>query len=377
MTKPLVSAVIPCLNEAETLGICIKKIRSAFEKLNIEGEIVIGDNGSTDESINIAQNLGAIVAHQPIRGYGAAIQAAVAKSSADYIIMADADDSYDWSNLKPFIDRLQQGNELVMGNRFQGTIHEGAMPFLHKYIGNPVLSFISRRLYRIEIGDFHCGMRGFTRDAWNKMQLRSTGMEFATEMVIRASEERLKMTEIPIDLFPDKRNRPPHLRTFRDGWRHLRFIMTYAPNHLYLLPGMLLLAIGLAFQVLLFNGPVTLFGQYIGIHFLALGMMIFFLGFSITTLGIAARVFLVNTARLSTDRLTHWVNTSFKLENFLLLSLVILLPGLIINTMIFFEWLNSTGPMEKSVHHAFVASGLIVSGIQVAFSAFFLDLFRK
>ncbi len=377
MNKPVVSAIIPCLNEEETLGICINKIKQTFERLNIDGEIVVGDNGSTDKSVEIATSLGAVVAHQPVKGYGAAIQAAVEKASSDWMIMADADDSYDWTNLKPFLDELEKGHDLVMGNRFQGTIHEGAMPFLHKYLGNPVLSKIPKILYKIKIGDFHCGMRGFTRDAWNRMKLASPGMEFATEMVIRASEENLSISEIPIDLYPDKRSRPPHLQTFRDGWRHLRFIMTYAPNYLYLLPGLLMLALGLTTQVVLFNGPVTLFGQYFGIHFLALGLMIFFLGFSITTMGLTARVYLVNNARLRKDAVTRWINRNFHLEKYLLIAAALFLIGFVIDMKILIEWLKSTGPMDETNHHAFIASGLIVTSIQIAFSSFFLDMFKK
>lgn len=377
MNKPIVSAIIPCLNEEETLGICIEKIKRAFKSLSINGEIVVGDNGSTDRSVEIATSLGAIVAHQPIKGYGAAIKAAAEKASSNWMIMADADDSYDWSNLKPFINKLSEGHDLVMGNRFQGTIHKGAMPFLHKYLGNPVLSKISKILYKIKIGDFHCGMRGFTRDAWNRMQLRSPGMEFATEMVIRASEEELDIAEIPIDLYPDKRSRKPHLRTFRDGWRHLRFIMTYAPNYLFLLPGILLLTVGLIFQLLLFDGPITVFGHYIGIHFLAFGLMIFFLGLSITTLGLTARVYLVNNSRLRKDRVTQWINHNFHLESYLLAAAIFFIIGLIIDVQILIKWLNNSGPMDESTHHAFIAAGLIVSSIQIAFSSFFLDMFKR
>ena len=377
MEKPVVSAIIPCLNEEETLGICINKIKQTFESLNINGEIVVGDNGSTDRSVEIAESLGAVVAHQPIKGYGAAIQAAVKKASSDWLIMADADDSYDWTNLKPFLDELEKGSDLVMGNRFQGTIHPGAMPFLHKYVGNPFLTRISQLLYKIKVGDFHCGMRGFTREAWNKMHLMSPGMEFATEMVIRASEEKLAISEIPIDLHPDKRSRPPHLQTFRDGWRHLRFIMTYAPNYLYLIPGLLMVFIGLIFQIVLFNGPVTIYGQYIGIHFLALGLMIFFLGLSVTTMGITARVYLVNKSRLRTDPVTHWVNNHFYLEKILLSALLLFIAGLAIDISILFRWLEGSDSMETSIHYAFIASSMIVTSIHLSFSSFFLDMFRK
>jgi len=376
MSKPSVSAIIPCLNEEQTLGICIAKIRQTFEDLGIDGEIVVGDNGSTDRSVEIAESMGAVVAHQPVKGYGSAIMAAVNSARSDRFIMADADDSYDWTNLKPFIDELDKGHDLVIGNRFRGVIHEGAMPFLHRYLGNPVLSRIPKLLYKIKVGDFHCGMRGFTREAWERMRLSCPGMEFATEMVIRASQEDMSISEIAIDLFPDKRDRAPHLRTFRDGWRHLRFIMMYAPNYLYLLPAFLLLLFGGGLQVLLFNGPVTLFGQYIGIHFLALGMMLFFLGMSIASMGIAARFYLVNSEMIKKDRFADWVNRFLSLDRIILIGALLFLTGMIVDVSLLFEWLNTTAPMTGSIHHVFIASGLIVTGVQLIFFAFFLELFR-
>ncbi|RWI50113.1 MAG: glycosyltransferase family 2 protein [Mesorhizobium sp.] len=264
LEDPLVSAIIPCLNEERTLGICIRKALDAFAKRGIRGEVVVGDNGSSDRSVEIAQSLGARVAHQPVKGYGAAISAAAGSAHGKYLIMADADDSYDWSKLDDFIDALEDGAELVMGNRFAGGIEPGAMPPLHRYLGNPVLSTIARWLHHSPIGDFHCGMRGFTRDAFQRMGARSPGMEFASEMVINAHRAGLIIREVPIKLYPDKRDRPPHLRSFRDGWRHLRLIVAHAPDTMYLLPGLILLIAGVIGLAILAAGPVTIGGQYFG-----------------------------------------------------------------------------------------------------------------
>ena len=259
----LVSAIIPCLNEELTLGICIRKAQEAFARRGIRGEVVVGDNGSTDRSVEIAESLGARVAHQPIKGYGAAITAAAAAAKGKYLIMADADDSYDWSQLDAFIDALEDGAELVMGNRFAGGIEAGAMPPLHRYLGNPVLSTVARWLHRSPIRDFHCGMRGFTREAFARMGARSPGMEFASEMVINAHRVGLQIREVPIKLYPDKRDRPPHLRSFRDGWRHLRLIIAHAPDTMYLLPGLILLAAGVFGLVSLSQGPVVVGDEFL------------------------------------------------------------------------------------------------------------------
>lgn len=287
---PLVSAILPCLNEERTLGLCIAKALDAFARRGIHGEVVVGDNGSADRSVAIAEALGARVVHQPIKGYGAAICAAASAARGKYLIMADADDSYDWSQLDDFIDALEDGADLVMGNRFAGGIEPGAMPPLHRYLGNPVLSGIARWLHQSPIRDFHCGMRGFTRDAFQRIAARSPGMEFASEMVINAHRAGLDIREVPIRLYPDKRGRPPHLRSFRDGWRHLRLIIAHAPDTLYLIPGQILLVTGVFGLGVLAGGPVTVAGQYFGIHFVALSAMATLIGLSAILLGMLAKV---------------------------------------------------------------------------------------
>jgi glycosyltransferase involved in cell wall biosynthesis len=372
--NPLVTAIIPCLNEEETLGICIAKIQQCYSDLKIEGEIVVGDNGSTDKSIEIAESLGARVVIENKKGYGAAIRTAVNAAKSNYLIMADADDSYDWSNLEPFIKKLDSGADLVMGNRFKGIIHPKAMPFLHKYIGNPVLSLISRLFYNIPVGDFHCGMRGFTKSAWNKMNLETSGMEFATEMVVRAAQEGLKIEEIPIDLYPDKRTRPPHLRTFRDGWRHLKFIMAYAPNYLFLIPGALLFMFGIALQSLLALGPVTIGHYYLGIHFLALGLLCMLVGLNLLIFGLTAKAFLWDRTKNLNNRLLNFLRNHFSLDRGIIAGVILFFLGFVIDFWIFVQWLGTSSPMDESIHIAFIASGLVASGISITFASFLLSL---
>lgn len=217
------SIVMPCLNEAETLAVCINKAQSFFERENINGEVIIADNGSTDGSQKIATDLNARMVNVPQKGYGSALRGGIEAANGKYVIMGDADDSYDFSNLMPYVIKLREGYDLVMGNRFKGGIKKGAMPFLHKYLGNPVLSFIGRLFFKSKIGDFHCGLRGFSKEAYYKMELKTTGMEFASEMIVKSSLKDLKITEVNTILSPDGRSRPPHLNTWRDGWRHYGF----------------------------------------------------------------------------------------------------------------------------------------------------------
>jgi len=244
MNKIEVSVVMPCLNEAATVGICIAKAQETMEALGITGEVIIADNGSSDNSVEIAEKTGAKVVHQPVKGYGSAYMAGFAAAQGKYIVMGDSDDSYDWTDLQRFIQPLREGADMVIGNRVGGTIIKGAMPFLHRYFGVPVLTTMLNVLFGGKIGDAHCGMRSFTREAYDKMHLETTGMEFASEMIIKAKQAGLKIAEIPITLHPDGRPGKPHLKSFTDGWRHVRFMLNYHPGFLYFLPGLILLALG-------------------------------------------------------------------------------------------------------------------------------------
>ena len=252
--------LMPCLNEAETLGVCIDKALGFLARAGVDGEVLVADNGSSDGSQAIAEARGARVVSVAERGYGAALRGGIAASCGRFIIMGDADDSYDFSRLEGFLSELRGGADLVMGNRFQGGIQPGAMPRLHHWLGNPLLSFIGRLFFKIRVHDFHCGLRGFNVQAVQALDLRTTGMEFASEMVVRAALEKLRVVEVPTTLAPDGRSRPPHLRTWRDGWRHLKFLLIYCPRWLFLYPGALLLALGAAVTVLLFPGTVWVGG---------------------------------------------------------------------------------------------------------------------
>jgi len=370
----LVSAIIPCLNEELTLGICIKKAQEAFARRGIRGEVVVGDNGSTDKSVEIAESLGARVAHQPIKGYGAAITAAAAAAKGKFLIMADADDSYDWSQLDAFIDALEDGAELVMGNRFAGGIEAGAMPPLHRYLGNPVLSTVARWLHRSPIRDFHCGMRGFTREAFVRMGARSPGMEFASEMVINAHRVGLQIREVPIKLYPDKRDRPPHLRSFRDGWRHLRLIIANAPDTMYLLPGLILLAAGVFGLVSLSQGPVMIGGEYFGIHFVAVSAMATLIGLSAILLGMLAKVAIAIYQPNVTGKVVPWLKRGQPLEWLVGTGSVLTAASLAADGLLVFKWLFVGGPMENTVHLSFALTTACVAGVMMVLSGFVLKL---
>ena len=371
LPRPEVSAVMPYLDEERTLGTCIRKAQEAMRRMGVDGEVIVADNGSTDASVEIAQSLGARVVHQPVRGYGAALMAGIGAARGRYVVLADADDSYDWAGLEPFVTALRGGLDLVVGNRFLGGIDAGAMPHLHRYLGNPVLSWMARVVHAVPIGDFHCGMRALRRDAWERMDVRTTGMEFATEMIVNASQAGLRVGEVPTTLRKDGRDRPPHLRSFRDGWRHLRFILSYGPNHLFLGPGTTMLAVGLALVIALSRGPVTIGGHYLGIHFLALGCLLTLLGWNVVHLGLFAKVIV----RRQRSRVSRWLRAAFTLEGGLLAGLALGAGGLAVDVHLASAWLAHPGAdMTDSVHLAFVATLAIVLGANLMFSSFLLDL---
>ncbi|HQR70364.1 MAG TPA: glycosyltransferase family 2 protein [Burkholderiaceae bacterium] len=372
---PLVSAVIPCLNEEGTLALCINKAQASFAAMGVCGEVVIADNGSTDRSREIATSLGARVVIEQQKGYGAALRRGITEARGSIIVMADADDSYDWSAIAPFVQKIQQGYDLVLGNRFAGGIMPGAMPPLHRYLGNPVLSWVARRSFGVPIRDFHCGMRAFTRQAFEKMMLQTPGMEFATEMVANAAHQGLRIGEIPIVLHPDKRGRPPHLRSFRDGWRHLRFILTYAPDYTFLAPGILMLLAGLVLQAVLIMGPVTIGGLYLGIHFLALGCLLALAGFNIFNLGVFAKTLLAQRYDGFRSRTARWVEQRFSLDAGIVAGGLLLLAGITVDGVILYRWLSHPGlPMDSTVHPAFVATSMIALGINIIVSSLLLNL---
>ena len=306
-TGPLdLSVVIPCLNEQMTLGTCIRKALSTIEAMGIRGEVIVADNGSTDGSQALAVEEGARVVHVETRGYGSALRGGIAAARGKYVIMGDADDSYDFTQLADFVNKLDQGYDLVMGNRFQGGIRPGAMSPLHRFLGNPILSWLGRLFFKSPIGDFHCGLRAFRKDAIDGLQLQSSGMEFASEMIVKASLFHLRVTEVPTVLSPDGRNRPPHLRTWRDGWRHLRFLLLYSPRWLFLYPGIALLLFGLAMSAWLLPGPQTVGNVTFDLHTLLFGAMLALIGFQSIYFATFSKVFAIREGLLPEDsRLTR------------------------------------------------------------------------
>src|SRR5262245_60509637 len=285
-----VSVVMPCLNEARTVGTCVAKARASLETLGVRGEVIVADNGSKDGSQVIAEAHGARVVPVARKGYGAALQGGIAAAKGRFIIMGDADDSYDFTNLEPFITRLRQGDDLVMGNRFRGGIAPGAMPWHHKYIGNPVLTGILNLFFHTPISDAHCGLRGFRKDAYQRLALTTPGMEFASEMVVKATLHGQKISEVPTTLKPDGRDRPPHLRSFRDGWRHLRFLLLMCPLWLFLIPATLLIGAGVGLMAWLTPGPQQLGGVTFDIHSMLLGTLAILMGYQILWMWLFAKI---------------------------------------------------------------------------------------
>ncbi len=283
------SIVMPCLNEAETIGVCVKKAKAFLTEHDLKGEVLVADNGSTDGSQQIANALGARIVHVPSRGYGAALIGGIEAARGRYVAMGDADDSYDFGGLMPFVDQLREGADLVMGNRFQGGIAAGAMPPLHRWLGNPVLSFLGRTFFDIPVGDFHCGLRAFNRERIRELGLTAPGMEFASEMVVKAAIEKLDIREVPTTLQPDGRSRPPHLRTWRDGWRHLRFLLIFAPKFLFLYPGVALALAGLVGVIGLIPADVSIGGIEFGVHTMIFAAMAVLMGSQLIGLSVMAR----------------------------------------------------------------------------------------
>ena len=368
-----VSVVMPCLNEHETLGICIKKAQETLTLLKIDGEVVVADNGSTDGSQEIARSLGARLIEEEEKGYGNAYRAGISAAKGDYIIIGDSDDSYDFTDLGRFIEKLQQGFDLVMGARFKGKIEKGAMPWMHRYIGNPILTRILNTFYRSGISDAHCGMRAFTKNAYKKMALQTAGMEFASEMVIKAALLNLKITEIPITLHPDGRSGAPHLRSFRDGWRHLRFMLLHSPSHLYMWPGSVLLFLGQAVSIYSIMAPVKVGGGLVDMHVMVLGSLMTILGYQIISLGVYARIYAVTQKFIPQGQFMYKMFQIFNLERGLIVGFGLMLIGLVIGFITFFQWMQNSGQFGE-VRFALFASTLVIIGTQTIFSSFFLSM---
>jgi glycosyltransferase involved in cell wall biosynthesis len=371
------SIVLPCLNEELTLGVCIEKALGFLKSHNVSGEVVIADNGSTDKSVEIAEKLGAVVAHIPEKGYGSALRGGFAAARGKYIIMADADDSYDLEHLMPFVEKLREGYELVMGNRFKGGIKKGAMPWHHRYIGNPVLSFIGKLFFKTPANDFHCGLRGFTKDAVQRMDLQTTGMELASEIVIKASLFEMKTCEVPTTLSPDGRDRPPHLRSFRDGWRHLRFLMIYSPKWVFLYPGLALTLLSAAASVALFFGPVDIGVRFFDFHSFILAGAGLMIGINLLAFAAITGVFAYSSNLLPKRPSFYPLFQYFTLETGLAIGFLLALGGL--GIIAYAAYLSSalgflSIGFEKSVRLVFGGALLTVTGAQIIFSSFVLSM---
>jgi glycosyltransferase involved in cell wall biosynthesis len=369
--------LMPCLNEAETLALCISKAKSFITRHHIKGEILIADNGSTDGSQSIALRLGARVINVDEKGYGNTLMGGIKNSRGKYIIMGDSDDSYDFSKLKPFIDKLRQGYDLVMGNRFKGGILPGAMPPLHRYLGNPVLSFIGKIFFKTPCNDFHCGLRGFNKDNITSLNLKHPGMEFASEMVLKSTLQNLKICEVPTTLSPDGRSRPPHLRSWRDGWRHLRLLLICAPQWLFLLPGLLLFLLGIIMTLLILPKPVSIQGLFLDIHSLLYANAFIIIGIQSIYFYIHAKVYATFNEYIPKESFVIKISETITLERSLLCSALLLFASITLTTFAIADWSNneflSLDPRE-TMRLVIPAVSLAIISMNVILNGFFITL---
>lgn len=370
--------LMPCLNEAETIPICVEKAKLFFARSGVTGEVLIADNGSTDGSVALAEQGGARVIAVAERGYGAALRAGVAAARGRFIVMGDADDSYDFAHLDPFVAKLRGGCDLVMGNRFAGGIAPGAMPFLHRYLGNPLLSLIGRLFFHAAIGDFHCGLRGFRRDAILALDLRTSGMEFASEMVVRAALAKLVIAEVPTTLAVDGRSRPPHLRTWHDGWRHLRFLLMFSPRWLFLYPGLVLIILGALGTAALFPGPVMLTARFgLDDHTFLVSAIAILVGVQVVGFGVIARHFAGVNGFLPCSRRLTALASAMSLERGLIIALSIVCAGVGGVGWSLWRWgLVDFGPLTAPAVMRVLTFSLvfIAIGVQLAFMVFLLGI---
>jgi glycosyltransferase involved in cell wall biosynthesis len=375
--SPEVSVVMPCLNEVETLAICIAKARTSIDLHNLSAEIIVADNGSADGSQALATHLGAKVIHVPERGYGSALRAGIEAAAGKYIVMGDADDSYDFAAIYPFIEQLRQGHDLVMGNRFRGGIVSGAMPWSHRWVGNPILTGLGRVFFRAPARDFHCGLRAFTKKAYRRMDLQTTGMEFASEMVIKASLIGLKIVELPTTLYPDGRSRPPHLRSWRDGWRHLRFMLLFSPLWLFFVPGAALFLFGGALAVRLEIGAQRLGPLSLDIHTLLLAGFACLLGYQLVVFSVFTKIFAVREGFHRPSALLNSLFPVVNLEVGVLCGMIMIVFGALGLVAAVWTWGgHGFGTLDPRETMRDVIPGAVVLslGVQTVFASFFLSI---
>ncbi|MGA2963643.1 MAG: glycosyltransferase family 2 protein [Candidatus Korobacteraceae bacterium] len=374
---PEISVVMPCLNEAETLATCIGRAVQALRENGIDGEIVVADNGSTDGSQEIATRAGARVVKVSSKGYGNALRGGIDAAGGRYVIMGDADASYDFGQLPKFLEKLREGNQVVMGNRFSGGILPGAMPPLHRYLGNPVLTGIGRLFFDSPSGDFHCGLRAFSKKAYEQMELRSIGMEFASEMVVRATLLKMKIAEVPTTLAPDGRSREPHLRTWRDGWRHLRFLLLYSPRWLFLYPGIAVMAIGLFTAAWLLPQSREVGHVIFDVRTFMFAIMLLMVGFQAVAFAVFAKIFGITQGLLPPDPRLDRIFRYVKLETGLLVGGLLVFAGTAGWTFALCHWrAQHFGPMSPALNERIMVSAIaaFTLGLEVSLSSFFLSL---
>jgi glycosyltransferase involved in cell wall biosynthesis len=373
------TVLLPCLNESETLEVCIRKAQSFMDENHIRGEVLVSDNGSSDGSQEIARQANARVLDVPVRGYGAALIHGSPEAWGKYIIMGDSDDSYDFSNLLPFVEKLREGNDLVMGNRLTGGIRPGAMPWKNRWIGTPALSAIGRLFFRCPVGDFNCGLRGYSKEAFTRMDLRTTGMEFASEMIVKATLLNMRIAEVPTTLSPDGRSRAPHLRPWRDGWRHLRFMLLYSPRWLFLYPGLLLMLTGLMAGGWLLPGMRRVGSFGLDIHTLFFCGVAAMVGFQAILFAIFSKTFAVSQGLLPPDRKMDKVYRLFNMEAWLVVGSLLIVLGLggAVYGVMFWERQGFGALSPSQVMRIAIPSGLFLAlGSQIVLSSFFLSLLR-
>ena len=371
-----VSIVMPCLNEAETLAACIRKAQQAIAEGGLTAEIIVADNGSTDGSQALARSLGARVIDVAERGYGAALRGGIEAARGEFVIMGDADDSYDFLAISPFVEKLRDGYELVMGNRFQGGILPGAMPWKHRWIGNPALTGIGRLFFHCPAGDFHCGLRAFSKDAYRRMKLQTSGMEFASEMVIKATLSGMAIAEVPTKLYKDGRSRPPHLRSWRDGWRHLRFMLLFSPRWLFLWPGAVLFLLGAIVSLVLMRGPVELAGVALDIHTLLVAGFACLLGWQLIVFGVFTKVYALIEGFHPPHKLLG-SRPRMPLEWGVLAGLGVGTAGLTLLALAVWDWRQlGLGALDPRItmRQVIPAVVLLVLGAQTVFASFFLGI---
>ena len=368
---------MPCLNEARTLPACVRAAQQYLGRSGVSGEVLVADNGSDDGSREIAERLGARVIRVEEKGYGAALSAGIRAARGRYVVMGDADASYDFSNLHGFITKLREGHALVMGNRFAGGIAPGAMPFLNRYLGNPALSALGRLFFRTRIGDFHCGLRGFERAAIERLALTTSGMEFATEMVVKATLAGLPIAEVPTTLSPDGRDRPPHLRPWRDGWRHLRFLLIYSPRWLFFYPGILMTAAGLSLFAWLLPGVRQIGAIALDVHTLVYAGGLVIVGLQATLFAIFTKILGMNLELLPPDPLFSRVIGFFTLERGLVAGGALVVAGLAASVYAVWLWQHASfGPQEPRTLMRLVVPSItaIVAGMEIVFASFFMSV---